>query len=129
MVVDIGNSVVGAVRGKRHAEVGGIDIIGCPGGAPQIIVGAVSGCGVGCRPFCGSCGFIAADKRAALHQPDDAVADIVAAGLTAFVASDRHLDAVDGGIGRNGKAVVGAFQVMRGCTKECDLGIIGVSQR
>ena len=125
--IDRGNTIVGAVGGKRHAEAAGIDIIGRPGGAPQIIVGAVCGRSVSSRPFRGSCGFIAADKRAALHQADDTVADIVAAGLTAFEASDRHLDAIDGGIGRNGKAVIGAFQVMRGGATERDRCIIGVS--
>ena len=126
-VVDVGNSIVGAVGGKRHAEAAVIDLISRPGGAPQIIVGAISGSGWRHgRPFCRSGGFIAADQRTALHQADYAVADIVATGLTAFVAPDRHLDAVDGGIARKGKAIVGAFQVMRGCTKKGDLGIIGV---
>ncbi len=126
-VVDIGNPVVGAVGGKRHAEAAVIDIIGGPGGAPQVIVGAVCGCSVGCRPFRGSCSLITANQCTALHQADHAVADIVAGCLTAFVTPDRHLDAVDGGIGRNGKAVVGAFQVMRSGTTQRDRCISVVS--
>ncbi len=61
------------------------------------------------------------------HQADNAVADIVAGGLAAFVASDGHLDAVDGGIGRNGKAIIGAFQVMRSGATERDSCINAVS--
>ncbi len=46
-VIDIGNAIVGAVRGKRHAEVAVIDICSRPGGPPQIIIGTVRGNGVG----------------------------------------------------------------------------------
>ena len=45
--IDVGNSIVGTVRGKRHAEVAVIDIRRRPGGAPQIIVCTVSGSRVG----------------------------------------------------------------------------------
>ena len=64
---------------------------------------------------------------AALHQADVRCRGHRCQWTDRFRSARWSPDAVDGGIGRNGKAIIGAFQVMRCGTTEGDLGIVGVS--